>query len=1062
MRYLSWSVGDMVVKRVWIRSMSESLSPTLGEIATLTSKISEICQTIKLSTDPLLPVTQEIAVSLRLELDSLADNAEAASLHIRKVQNTPSSANEYSSDLDTQELGRVYTFVLSTLQILEEDLQTWVKDLKQDTKAETAENSTKSSIPSLEGKLSVACQSLARARRASTSVFKKNWYRLLVHRVASSSNRSISAPHEGQLGLLEKSFVHYPFGEGLNSAQDAFIADPPANNRETLNIIDYSKSMEEMGHNWITGKAEALREEYEFLMELIWTGHLEMLRLLLIGLPNSSLGSPGSFIQILEQIDGGIRDAILRRRRTVYSIVFAGAINAGKSTLLNMLIGYELLPAATGPTTATPCRIQHVPGLEDPVLKFQLDDLNGALSEIREKRWIDIVKSMLSGEWKKSEPHRAQFFGDLKRRWSGIPSRPWIQALEKFSSPTFAFLSPVKGAPAIRQTLEDMNTLIRLCRLLLIGYERFSPSYWPSIAVEFLTLKGDTSYGTFELIDIPGSSRPSDPYQWNELTRQALRAADMIVCLISLVDFDTSPWRQLASKIQETTNVPVSAVIVTKTDLVYRQEFDYYYSAIRSIFWRDEESDRKILVCTPLFGPSVHALFEFMRSRSEKPSYEEMNQAQFRPGIEKVFSGGLADYERFSFNALLEDIEGVAEWTGYENTISAMKKMLSQDLDALSVKEAARGLSNRLKAVEHLIKELLVEAQKKHGTPTGTTQPDVRKQLVDGWNLKSTQFQTAVKALALEASKTIGEDTTQSVKGALKQAGEEIGVTYEEVKGKPSDSVTIVEFSSAAKLDAYLGICRNSLIESIREIESGKLSQLAQDIQRARDTHFSSFYQQIGEWDPILEGHLLPTSYPPAKNDLDLDFRDIATFSPEKSKVYSFMLAFKAVQEHILGIITADGDGARRPTELTLISRIVLKIAASIPFILGLPYWVHKSSTTLYTLQLSKLYNYLDGLVEDRLLRMIKRVEEHVIKEENQNNRLVSAFDTPGGQKGPAAEGTEAPRMDSSLRWTRLLVFAHANILAAIGACDAFAAMPEPGQQQQLGEPSQPSHSTTT
>ncbi|KAG8819510.1 hypothetical protein FRC17_010419, partial [Serendipita sp. 399] len=654
-------------------------SANFSKIATLTGKIVEFCKNTKLSTDLLLRPALEPTVYLRLELDNLAGDAAAVSLLLKKkAQSTQSGGDGDAGRSDTRGLEEAYETVLAMLEILQGDLQEWIQNLKRDNQTVPYSISFDCSVPWLGDNLALARQSLAHARRVSTSIFKRNWYRVLIQ-----VGGSTSVQYEGQLGPLQKSFVHQPFGGGLVSSLHASFEVPPAF-EEPLDASHYSAVMRDAGRTWTLERPETRREAYQLLLELIWSGSLETLRLLPYS-PGFSTKHRDTFLDLLEQIDGAIRDSMLRRRSNTPTVVFIGAVNAGKSTFLNMLIGRELLPTAIGPTTATPCRICHVPGLEEPVLNFGSDDLERVLSEIREGRWIDDLKSMESWEWKQTEPHRAAFFEQLRRRWLGMPPELWFEAIEKFSSPDFAFKSPVRGAHTIRQTLEDINALIRLCRLLPITYEWFSPSYWPFISVEFTTLKDEPSFGVFELIDIPGTDRPSDAYQWNELTRQALRAADGIVCLISLLDFDTSPWRKLAKKIRETTDVAVIAVLLTKRDQLYEDKFTDLYWNIRSNVWGDEENkDGKILVCAPLYGPSIRALLQFARSRNVKPPFEELDQAVFRPGLKRVFPLGPRDYVNYTHEEFVREVEMVADEIGYDVSMSTIKGMLAVDLEDVS------------------------------------------------------------------------------------------------------------------------------------------------------------------------------------------------------------------------------------------------------------------------------------------------------------------------------------------------------------------------------------------
>ena len=68
---------------------------------------------------------------------------------------------------------------------------------------------------------------------------------------------------------------------------------------------------------------------------------------------------------------GLIEDVISRFTNKSFSIAIVGEFRRGKSTLINALLGQEILPSAVRPTTATLCRVRY--GL-DPVVKLIFKD----------------------------------------------------------------------------------------------------------------------------------------------------------------------------------------------------------------------------------------------------------------------------------------------------------------------------------------------------------------------------------------------------------------------------------------------------------------------------------------------------------------------------------------------------------------------------------------------------------------------------------------------------------------------------------------------------------------
>ena len=147
------------------------------------------------------------------------------------------------------------------------------------------------------------------------------------------------------LDAVSREFPNYPFGISrqcgsfslsvLNSDHDA------ASRREKL--------ARKLGKGWIDGlinryhvPTSQLIGVQITLFELIWSGTIRQLR----ENPTCSAGDPEheEFRQILDQLDWSLQEAIVRSRRPRFTISFYGMVKAGKSLLLNALIGKVVLP----------------------------------------------------------------------------------------------------------------------------------------------------------------------------------------------------------------------------------------------------------------------------------------------------------------------------------------------------------------------------------------------------------------------------------------------------------------------------------------------------------------------------------------------------------------------------------------------------------------------------------------------------------------------------------------------------------------------------------------------
>jgi tRNA U34 5-carboxymethylaminomethyl modifying GTPase MnmE/TrmE len=93
-------------------------------------------------------------------------------------------------------------------------------------------------------------------------------------------------------------------------------------------------------------KARALGRAQTELFELIWSGTLEQSKK--VGTEMSNDGSSQLDMErakAIEGLDRTLHEYILKNEQPQFSILFCGMVKAGKSTLLNALIGQAVLPS---------------------------------------------------------------------------------------------------------------------------------------------------------------------------------------------------------------------------------------------------------------------------------------------------------------------------------------------------------------------------------------------------------------------------------------------------------------------------------------------------------------------------------------------------------------------------------------------------------------------------------------------------------------------------------------------------------------------------------------------
>lgn len=168
------------------------------------------------------------------------------------------------------------------------------------------------------------------------------------------------------------------------------------------------------------------------------------------------------------------------------TIAVIGTIKAGKSTLINALVGEEIVPSRVFAMTALPTRVRHRAGLATPSLSLPhaapLDDL------------LTSLRSRLQPL--KDPRERSEVCGDAEDLASRILGGHWTELPRR-----------AEGACAIREYLVDLSDLSRLSAKLGLPFpfdEYHALERLPLVEVEIESLRGHEGTGTLTLLDAAG------------------------------------------------------------------------------------------------------------------------------------------------------------------------------------------------------------------------------------------------------------------------------------------------------------------------------------------------------------------------------------------------------------------------------------------------------------------------------------------------------------------------------------------------------------------------------
>lgn len=225
------------------------------------------------------------------------------------------------------------------------------------------------------------------------------------------------------------------------------------------------------------------------------------------------------------------------------TVAVVGTMKAGKSTLLNAIMGDEILPSRETGMTAVPVRISHAAGLRQPELY-----LHGNTSFNR--AWKALAAKLREIEREK---------GDVSHVLKLVGEKDAEALRHALLDPgEFSFRDKVVGRKEVRHCLQLLNDLLRLCGHSEVNVE--SPlsaistfEDLPELQVEFSRFTaGDSSLGIGRLafIDTPGPDEAAQ-HHLKEIVNQQLSQASAIILVLNFTQLNTQADADLRKQVTQ-------------------------------------------------------------------------------------------------------------------------------------------------------------------------------------------------------------------------------------------------------------------------------------------------------------------------------------------------------------------------------------------------------------------------------------------------------------------------------------------------------------------------------
>lgn len=684
----------------------------------------------------------------------------------------------------------------------------------------------------------------------------------------------------------------------------------------------------------------------------------------------------------ISQLDNDLRDTLLRRQSKRTKMAFVGSQSSGKSTLINYIVGHEVLPTDVEQATSYPCRIRHLSGQTEPILEIDVEYLNSRIQMVGR---LELSKRLADNNWK---GHRIAQQEDsslslywLQKIWNREPNIIKVAESGKFS------LQPVSiGRDRVLETLRYVNDLVRVCHLLDIPFESFAESRWATINVEISHLK--SAGGEYEMIDLPGFAGVDGEIFWEELIREVLREVEAIVAVVPSMDVLSNStfaqsWRRVPDIIAAGSNLSATAVILTKIDKLQSKDLDdsrrhRRIQEIREEFYPNEQfaSDLPIWECSVAYTNSAKALIESFEKDDKDVDISKIWETPESEALRALYveeSNFQSAYELSGLQGMKTILQNrLATWKS-EETIKSLVNVFKKVKFAYSLNEA-RGIATRIQRSmdsleESLLKLNLIARDRASALLLHTQVIKQGESLRNEWRSRQSRFEEDCRRLFLEAQESLSQGFHFALEGALDSTrdAQNKGLALPELSGDLEQQDT-VSFSSQRDVAKYVANLQRSLLDSLQSSQRETVQSLERSILAARSAQLKDLGQAISLFDSTAEERLSslalatdihpnlpPNPIPDGAFNSAVETTRISNESIARREHY-------ATQQRVLRWLRPN-DASLRVEELSPLLRFLLRWIAIIPYFLTLPLRIRRSKT-IYLLDLEKLRNLIREAVE--------------------------------------------------------------------------------------------------
>ncbi|TAE99417.1 MAG: hypothetical protein EAZ78_22265 [Oscillatoriales cyanobacterium] len=265
--------------------------------------------------------------------------------------------------------------------------------------------------------------------------------------------------------------------------------------------------------------------------------------------------------QEIEKEIGRVTDLKLR-------MAIAAPMNAGKSKIINAIIGQELLPSSATAMTTLPTEIVLKENAAEAILKLSpgiCEAFKKALDAIRLKIEQQGMEEVLkhTGEY----PHLASLLQEIH------------------SDTDFGISEQISGSKNINKILTELNHIIRLCNILAVSQDQdplqlLNDNDIPSIETPFFRTQQNQQLeklGNLVIVDTPGPSEAGVSEKLEIVVSKQLKRSQLVLLVLNFTELRAEAAEKIKAEVHKvirTSSQENLYVLVNKIDERRRGDID--------------------------------------------------------------------------------------------------------------------------------------------------------------------------------------------------------------------------------------------------------------------------------------------------------------------------------------------------------------------------------------------------------------------------------------------------------------------------------------------------------